>query len=82
MLTRRSRQAGAQELVDREWPGMQPFSNRISSLVGQNPNLEQKGKPDVEMPAEVVEKTKARYTEVFERLTDNSLEDALKKVPN
>ncbi len=32
------------------------------------------------MPAEVVKKTKARYTEVFERLTDNSLEDALKKV--
>ncbi|KAG7285717.1 hypothetical protein NEMBOFW57_008011 [Staphylotrichum longicolle] len=39
-----------------------------------------KGKDDVEMPAEVVEKTKARYTEVFERLTDNSLEDALKKL--
>lgn len=41
-----------------------------------------KGKPDVEMPADVVEKTKARYTEVFERLTDNSLEDALKKLAN
>lgn len=45
-------------------------------------NTNQKGKPDVEMPADVVEKTKARYTEVFERLTDNSLEDALKKLAN
>ena len=45
-------------------------------------HTKQKGKPDVEMPAEVVEKTKARYTEVFERLTDNSLEDALKKLEN
>jgi hypothetical protein len=40
----------------------------------------QKGKPDVEMPPEVVEKTKARYTEVFERLTGNSLEEALSKL--
>ncbi|SPQ23442.1 d2478cbd-a4ac-406d-88c9-e8db632f4db3 [Thermothielavioides terrestris] len=39
-----------------------------------------KGKPDVEMPPEVVEKTKARYTEVFERLTGNSLEEALSKL--
>jgi phosphoribosylaminoimidazole-succinocarboxamide synthase len=38
----------------------------------------QKGKPDVEMPPEVVEKTKARYTEVFELLSGNSLADALK----
>ncbi|KAK4236567.1 hypothetical protein C8A03DRAFT_35506 [Achaetomium macrosporum] len=36
-----------------------------------------KGKPDVEMPPEVVEKTKARYTEVFELLTGNSLDEAL-----
>jgi phosphoribosylaminoimidazole-succinocarboxamide synthase len=47
---------------------------------GPESNTKQKGKDGVEMPAEVVEKTKARYTEVFERLTDNSLEDALKKL--
>ncbi|EGS18424.1 phosphoribosylaminoimidazole-succinocarboxamide synthase-like protein [Thermochaetoides thermophila DSM 1495] len=41
-----------------------------------------KGKPDVEMPSEVVEKTKGRYTEVFERLTGTSLEDALKALGN
>ena len=59
-----------------------PSPTENSHTLDRNPNLEQKGKPDVEMPAEVVEKTKARYTEVFERLTDNSLEDALKKVAN
>ena len=32
------------------------------------------------MPVEVVEKTKARYTEVFELLTGNNLEDSLKKM--
>lgn len=53
-----------------------------SHSLDKNPNPEQKGKPDVEMPTEVVEKTKARYTEVFERLTDNSLEDALRKLAN
>ncbi|KAL2130769.1 hypothetical protein VTI74DRAFT_5968 [Chaetomium olivicolor] len=37
-----------------------------------------KGKEGVEMPPEVVEKTKGRYTEVFELLTGTSLEDALK----
>jgi len=42
----------------------------------------QKGKPNVEMPPEVVEKTKGRYTEVFERLTGTSLEDALKALGN
>ncbi|KAK3901580.1 hypothetical protein C8A05DRAFT_16260 [Staphylotrichum tortipilum] len=41
-----------------------------------------KAKPDVEMPPEVVEKTKARYTDVFKRLTGVSLEDALNKLPN
>ncbi len=30
------------------------------------------------MLPEVVEKTRARYVEVFERLTDTTLEDALK----
>lgn len=40
----------------------------------------QKGKEGAEMPAEVVEKTKGRYTEVFERLTGSTLEEALKKV--
>ena len=34
------------------------------------------------MPPEVMEKTKARYTEVFERLTGSTLEEALKKSPN
>jgi len=34
------------------------------------------------MPPEVVEKTKGRYTEVFERLTGTSLEDALKALGN
>lgn len=29
------------------------------------------------MPPEVVEKTKARYTEVYERLTGNTLHEAL-----
>lgn len=37
----------------------------------------QKGKPDVEMPPEVVEKTKARYTEVYERLTGSTLQEGL-----
>ncbi|KAI2614751.1 SAICAR synthetase [Hypoxylon fragiforme] len=37
-----------------------------------------KGKPDVQMPPEVVEKIKGRYLELFERLTGNTLEDALK----
>ncbi|KAH6640163.1 hypothetical protein F5144DRAFT_639574 [Chaetomium tenue] len=37
-----------------------------------------KGKPDVEMPPEVVEKTKGRYTEVFKLMTGESLEDVLK----
>ena len=41
-------------------------------------NTKQKGKPDVEMPHEVVEKTKARYTEVFKLMTGESLEDVLK----
>ncbi|KAL7622194.1 Bifunctional purine biosynthetic protein ade1 [Parahypoxylon ruwenzoriense] len=36
-----------------------------------------KGKPDVEMPPEVVEKTKGRYLEVYERLTGRTLEEAL-----
>ncbi|EMR63857.1 putative phosphoribosylaminoimidazole-succinocarboxamide synthase protein [Eutypa lata UCREL1] len=39
-----------------------------------------KGKPDVEMPPEVVEKTKGRYTEVYELLTGRSLEEALKSL--
>ncbi|KAL2754886.1 hypothetical protein ACRALDRAFT_2107260 [Sodiomyces alcalophilus JCM 7366] len=39
-----------------------------------------KGKEGVEMPPEVVEKTKGRYLEVYERLTGQSLEDALKKL--
>ncbi|KAL2257400.1 hypothetical protein VTK26DRAFT_220 [Humicola hyalothermophila] len=39
-----------------------------------------KGKPDVEMPPEVVEKTKARYTEVFERLTGTGFDCALNKL--
>lgn len=34
------------------------------------------------MPPEVVEKTKARYTDVFQRLTGVSLEAALNKLPN
>ncbi|KAI5866301.1 hypothetical protein GGS23DRAFT_556442 [Durotheca rogersii] len=37
-----------------------------------------KGKPDVEMPPEVVEKTRDRYLEVYERLTGQTLEAALK----
>ncbi|KAL2016778.1 hypothetical protein VTK56DRAFT_2991 [Thermocarpiscus australiensis] len=41
-----------------------------------------KEKPDVEMAPEVVEKTKARYTEVFERLTGTTLEYALKDLEN
>jgi phosphoribosylaminoimidazole-succinocarboxamide synthase len=32
------------------------------------------------MPAEVVEKTKARYTEVFKLMTGTSLEEALQQV--
>ena len=32
------------------------------------------------MPPEVVEKTKGRYTEVFERLTGRSLEEAVKSL--
>lgn len=44
-----------------------------------NPHA-QKGKPDVEMPPEVVEKTKARYTEVYERLTGSTLEEGLKQL--
>lgn len=32
------------------------------------------------MPAEVIEKTKARYTEVFELLAGTSLEDSLNKL--
>ncbi|KAK7756800.1 Bifunctional purine biosynthetic protein ade1 [Diatrype stigma] len=39
-----------------------------------------KGKPDVEMPPEVVEKTKGRYMEVYELLTGKSLEEALKSL--
>ncbi|KAK4108851.1 SAICAR synthetase [Canariomyces notabilis] len=39
-----------------------------------------KGKPDVEMPPEVVNKTKARYTEVYERLTGSTLEEGLAKL--
>lgn len=42
----------------------------------------QKGKPDVEIPPAVAEKTKARYTEVFERLAGVSLDEALKNVGN
>lgn len=34
------------------------------------------------MPPEVVEKTKARYTEVFERLTGSTLVEALNNVAN
>ena len=34
------------------------------------------------MPPEVVEKTKGRYTEVFERLTGQSLEEAVKGLEN
>ncbi len=33
------------------------------------------------MPPEVVEKTKARYTDVFQRLTGESLEAALANLP-
>lgn len=32
------------------------------------------------MPPEVVEKTKGRYTEVFERLTGTALDAALKEI--
>ncbi|KAL2116187.1 hypothetical protein VTJ04DRAFT_10442 [Mycothermus thermophilus] len=39
-----------------------------------------KGKPDVEMPPEVVEKTKGRYSEVFKLLTGETLEEALAKL--
>ncbi|KAL1849597.1 hypothetical protein VTK73DRAFT_9868 [Phialemonium thermophilum] len=39
-----------------------------------------KGKPDVEMPPEVVEKTKGRYLEVFERLTGKTLDEALARL--
>ncbi|GAB1315388.1 Bifunctional purine biosynthetic protein ade1 [Madurella fahalii] len=39
-----------------------------------------KGKPDVEMPPEVVEKTKARYTEVYERLTESTLQEGLERL--
>ncbi|KAK4148529.1 hypothetical protein C8A00DRAFT_38898 [Chaetomidium leptoderma] len=41
-----------------------------------------KGKEGVEMPPDVVESTKGRYTDVFERLTGNSLEEALKGLEN
>lgn len=40
----------------------------------------QKGKPDVEMPHAVVEKTKGRYMEVYERLTGKTLEETLKSL--
>ncbi|KXX82718.1 Phosphoribosylaminoimidazole-succinocarboxamide synthase [Madurella mycetomatis] len=39
-----------------------------------------KGKQDVEMPPEVVEKTKARYTEVYERLTGSTLQEGLEEL--
>ncbi|RDW78419.1 hypothetical protein BP5796_06271 [Coleophoma crateriformis] len=39
-----------------------------------------KGKPDVQLPPEVVEKTKARYMEAYEKLTDRTLEEALKSL--
>jgi hypothetical protein len=43
-------------------------------------NRKQKGKLDVEMPPEVVEKTKGRYTEVFKLMTGENLEDVLKAI--
>ncbi|ROT38996.1 SAICAR synthetase [Sodiomyces alkalinus F11] len=39
-----------------------------------------KGKEGVAMPPEVVEKTKGRYLEVYERLTGQTLEEALKNL--
>lgn len=42
--------------------------------------LLQKGKPDVEMPPEVVEKTRGRYLQVYERLTGNNLDETLKSL--
>ena len=35
---------------------------------------------DVQIPPEVVEKTKARYMEVYKRLTGRTLEEALKSL--
>lgn len=40
-----------------------------------------KGKPDVEMPPEVVQKTKDRYLEVYKLMTGQTLEEALKALP-
>ncbi|KAI2605636.1 SAICAR synthase-like protein [Hypoxylon sp. NC1633] len=39
-----------------------------------------KGKPDVQMPPEVVEKVKARYLEVYRRLTGETLEEGLENM--
>ncbi|RFU36081.1 hypothetical protein B7463_g230, partial [Scytalidium lignicola] len=39
-----------------------------------------KGKPDVQIPSEIVEKTKARYMEVYKWLTGTALEETLKSL--
>ncbi|CAK7232575.1 Bifunctional purine biosynthetic protein ade1 [Sporothrix bragantina] len=39
-----------------------------------------KGKEGVKMPADIVEQTSKRYTDVYERLTGQTLEDALAKI--